>query len=234
MNLRECWPLFSAVVLLWRHLSSARPHFVQLPRFQSLMLSPSVDIECIYFTVSHFQLCSAKCDSCRYGGGPRTRPKHRGGGEQLQADFYEDSRQKWWIEAECFCQAQTRLTCPPQPFSRPCYLSTSTRGLLSCIVMFYSASEEYWKIKRAATRANNPSWSSSVFHRGPPPPPLLPCGPSNRAHLDLSMMMTEGCRFDIHYSAVGAGRLSLSPHGVLCRFAESAAVDAKGGQDWKT
>ncbi len=89
----------------------------------------------------------------------------------------------------------------PWPLNWPCHLSPSTLRLLSCIVMFYSTPGEYWKIihcRQAETRANNPSWPFTDE------PPLRP---SNRAHLDLSMTMTEGHRFDIHYSTVGAGGL---------------------------
>lgn len=144
-------------------------------------------------------------NSLEYGVGSYTCQKLWRGG-QLYGKFFKESRQKckWRVKISIRLRFST---CPFWPFSWPCHLSASTLKFLSCIVMFYSAPGEYWKIihcRQAATWANYPSWPSTAFHRRDP---LLPCGPSNRTRLDLSTMMTEGHRFDIHYSTVGAGGL---------------------------
>lgn len=190
----------------------------------------------IYLPISLCQPCGAKIKPknmldvvWQWGRGSHTVPVRRAGRWAVTGRFLWGRSTEVWIAAECSCQAQPGLTCPPRPFSWSCYLSASTWGLLSCIVMFYSASEEYWKIKRAATRAYNPSHPVS-FTEDPSLPHQLPISPSSRAHLDLSVMMTGGCRFDIHYSAVGAGGFQC-PHSVLWGFAESAPeADARDGR----
>lgn len=119
---------------------------------------------------------------------------------------------RWWWHVELGWMIDVALGLRPTPtwsdHSDPflaVLLERLDSSLLSCIVMFYSAPGEYWKIlhyMKVATRANNPSLPSSLWQR----PAQISSDPSNRTQLVLHMI-TESHRFHIHYSAVGMGGL---------------------------
>lgn len=76
----------------------------------TFILSPSVDIECIYFAVSLCQLCSAKCvrQHVIAGGTVEAHVPVR----STEGEVSSYSRQKRWIEAEGFCHMPTSALQP--------------------------------------------------------------------------------------------------------------------------
>lgn len=82
------------------------------------------------------------------------------------------------MECRCFIKTAIQDVIPPWSLHRTCHLSASTRGLVSCVVMFYSASGRIAEPSRLQP-GQMIQVGLPVFDRRPldPPPPRPSRGP---------------------------------------------------------